>query len=78
MPSTASPSSPCGSAVATESGAPPAHWQCIGCRGWYPDGSSCEVCVTCDHCGTTIPAQQTTSTARGSTICGACREDWYR
>ena len=61
-----------------ESSAPPPHWQCAGCSRWYPDGCSCEVCVTCDHCEAPAPQGETVTTARGSTICDQCRQDWYR
>jgi hypothetical protein len=57
--------------------APRNHYQCVGCDEWYRNGSPCESCVTCDRCDAIVPEEETVETVRGSTVCNACRDEWY-
>jgi hypothetical protein len=64
-------------ALACENCAPPGHVRCPGCGEWHPEGSDCAGCLTCSRCHTPVPEDETVETLRGSTICTACRCEWY-
>jgi hypothetical protein len=45
---------------------------CEGCGEPYYADDCCPDCVTCDRCESTVSAERTTETIRGSTICDTC------